>query len=187
MAPGPWLVRPTPRGLFRPRLFIPLPEPERQEDLMTAGLAAKLRQFDPDLPLERARTIPAAWYFDPEVYAAERRAVFGGTWQAAGRLDQVAGPGCYFTAGIAGEPVRVARAGAGVLRAFFNVCRPRAARVMNEPAGRATRFRCRYHGWTYDLAGRLRGTPEFDGVADFRREEQGLVEMDVDVWGPLVW
>jgi choline monooxygenase len=154
---------------------------------MTASLAAKLRQFDPDLPLERARTIPAAWYSDPEVYAAERRAVFGGTWQAAGRLDQVAGPGCFFTADIAGEPVLVARDGEGVLRAFFNVCRHRAAQVMNEPAGRATRFRCRYHGWTYDLAGRLRGTPEFDGVADFRREEQGLVDLEVDVWGPLVW
>jgi choline monooxygenase len=48
-------------------------------------------------------------------------------------------------------------------------------------------LRCRYHGWTYDLSGRLRGTPEFDGVADFCKDEQGLVELAVDTWGPGVW
>jgi choline monooxygenase len=59
--------------------------------------------------------------------------------------------------------------------------------VLEESCGRATRLRCRYHGWTYDLAGRLRGTPEFEGVEDFRREEQGLVGLAVEAWGPLVW
>src|SRR5262249_13806833 len=74
----------------------------------------------------------------------------------------------------------------GVLRAFANVCRHRAARVVCADEGRATRLRCRYHGWTYDLAGRLRGTPEFDGVADFRREDNGLAPLAVAAWGPLV-
>jgi choline monooxygenase len=154
---------------------------------MSAGLSAKLGAFDPTLPLERARTIPALWYFDPEVHEAERRSVFGGTWQAAGRADQVAGPGQFFTADVAGEPVLVVRDEKGTLRAFHNVCRHRAAQVINEPAGKVSRLRCRYHGWTYDLAGRLRGTPEFDGVADFRREDNGLAPLAVDVWGPLVF
>jgi choline monooxygenase len=154
---------------------------------MTPGLRHPLQAFDPELPLERARTIPASWYFDPEIYAAECRAVFGGTWQQVGRAEQVAEPGGFFTADLADEPILVVRDQAGVLRAFFNVCRHRAARVVNEPAGHLSRLRCRYHGWTYDLAGRLRGTPEFDGVADFSREDQGLVELAVATWGPLVW
>jgi choline monooxygenase len=154
---------------------------------MAASLTEKLDAFDPELPLERAHTIPGSWYFDPDISAAECRAVFGNTWLAAGRADQVAAPGSYLTAEIAGEPVLVARDGDGVLRAFYNVCRHRAARVMNEAAGQATRLRCRYHGWTYDLAGRLRGTPEFGGVADFRPEDHGLVPMPVDTWGPLVF
>ncbi len=154
---------------------------------MAGGWLDQLRRFDPGLPLARARTIPAAWYFDPEVYAAEVRAVFGGTWQAAGRLDQLAAAGSFATTEVAGEPLVLVRDGAGTLRAFFNVCRHRAARVVNEPCGRASRLRCRYHGWTYDLAGRLRGTPEFEGVADFCREDEGLAELDVDTWGPLAW
>ena len=75
------------------------------------------------------------------------------------------------------DPVLVVHGNDGVLRAFSNVCRHRAAQVMNEPCGQATRLRCRYHGWTYDLAGRLIGTPEFDGVANFRREDNGLVPL----------
>src|SRR5205807_7988772 len=75
---------------------------------------------------------------------------------------------------LAGEPILVVRDEQGVLRAFYNVCRHRAGRVAPEAAGRATRLRCRYHGWTYDLTGRLRGTPEFDGVADLDRKSTRL-------------
>ena len=79
------------------------------------------------------------------------------------------------------------RDGEGVLRAFYNVCRHRAAPVVTEASGKASRLRCRYHGWTYDLAGCLRGTPEFDGVLDFCREKQGLLTVAVAEWGPFVW
>lgn len=154
---------------------------------MSTGLPEKLALFNPSLPLERARTIPSLWYFDSEIYAAECRSIFGGTWQAAGRLDQVAEAGAFFTTEIAGEPILVLRDPERVLRAFFNVCRHRAAQVINEPQGKASRLRCRYHGWTYDLAGRLRGTPEFEGVADFQRNDHGLAPVAVDTWGSLVW
>jgi choline monooxygenase len=154
---------------------------------VSASLSETLALFDPTLPLERAHTIPSSWYLDPAIAAAERRAIFATTWQLAGRLDQLAEAGSFLTTDIAGEPIVVVRDQEGVRRAFYNVCRHRAARVLEEACGQVSRLRCRYHGWTYDLAGRLRGTPEFDGVADFRREEQGLVGLAADAWGPLVW
>jgi phenylpropionate dioxygenase-like ring-hydroxylating dioxygenase large terminal subunit len=153
---------------------------------MSKSLRQELARFDGSLPLERARTIPASWYFNPAIFEAERRAVFGGAWQVVGRTDQVAEAGSFLTADIAGEPILVVRDAEGVLRAFANVCRHRAAPLLCEAQGKVTRLRCRYHGWTYDLAGRLRGTPEFDGVADFCREEQGLAPLAVATWGPLV-
>ncbi len=153
---------------------------------MHRHLQDTLSQFDPDRPLERAATIPSSWYSDPEIFELERRAVFGDTWQMLGRADQVAEPESFFTVEFAGEPILVVRDEGGILRAFYNVCRHRAAQVINEPEGRVKKLRCRYHGWTYDLSGRLRGTPEFDGVADFRREDNGLVPLTVAAWGPLV-
>jgi choline monooxygenase len=154
---------------------------------MSSALDTLLARFDPTLPLERARTIPAAWYHDPEMALAERQRVFGNSWLLAGRADQVAVPGSFFTIDLAGEPIVVVRDTEGTLRAFHNVCRHRGARVACEEEGRATKLRCRYHGWTYDLAGRLRGTPEFDGVADFRREDNALPGVAVGVAGPFVW
>ena len=154
---------------------------------MFAGLSEKLFAFDDTLPLERARTIPSLWYFDADIAQAERCGVFGDTWQCVGRTAQVAEPGSFLTADVAGEPVLVVRDEQGTLRAFHNVCRHKAAQVINQLEGKATKLRCRYHGWTYDLAGRLRGTPEFDGVADFAKDSEGLVPMQVDVWGPLVF
>src|SRR5262249_43399830 len=44
-----------------------------------------------------------------------------------------------------------------------------------------------YHGWSYALDGHLIGTPEFEGVQDFRREEQVLPRFPVDTWSGLVF
>jgi choline monooxygenase len=145
-----------------------------------------LSAFDPELPLERARTIPASWYTDAGMAQAERERVFGRTWCVVGRAEQVAQPGSFLTAEVAGWPILVVQDQEGVLRGFLNVCRHRAAPLLTEPCGSVTKLRCRYHGWTYDLAGRLRGTPEFDGVADFRHEDNGLRQIAVETWGPLV-
>src|SRR5439155_1339595 len=123
--------------------------------VMPSNLADKLAAFDPTLPLAKAHTIPSLWYFDPEIHEAERRCVFGGSWQVAGRVDQVADPGSFFTIDLAGDPVLVLRDQQGVLRAFYNVCRHKAAQVINECEGTLTKLRCRYHGWTSGLAGAI--------------------------------
>ncbi len=143
--------------------------------------------FDPDLPLEKARTLPAECYHRADVFESERRHIFADSWQAVARADQLTQPGSFVTADVAGEPIVIVRDAGGVLRAFYNVCRHRAGRVAHECQGRTDRMRCRYHGWTYDLAGNLRGVPEFDGVLDFRREDNGLVPVHVAGWGPMVF
>ena len=154
---------------------------------MDTSLEELLAEFDSSLPLARARSLPSPWYRDPRIEALERRRVFGDSWQLVARSDQLEHPGDFVTADVAGEPLLVLRDDTGELRGFFNVCRHRAACVMTEPRGNARKLRCRYHGWTYDLRGQLRGLPEFEGVEDFRREDQGLVPVRVDRWGPLVF
>jgi choline monooxygenase len=58
---------------------------------------------------------------------------------------------------------------------------------MTAPCGKVDRLRCPYHGWTYDLAGRLRGVPEFEGVREFDREATGLVPLAVATWESFVF
>ena len=150
-------------------------------------LAEVIARFDDTAPLDRAWTIPGDWYTDLRVEALERRAVWSRTWQMVGRTAQVAGPGEFLTAEVAGEPIVVVRGNDGVLRGFFNVCRHHAAAVMTAPCGKVDRMRCPYHGWTYDLEGRLRGVPELEGVLDFQREQMGLVPLAVTTWESFVF
>jgi choline monooxygenase len=142
-------------------------------------------EYDPDLPLARASSLPPAWYVEPDALAREREELFFRTWQVVGRADQVASPGAYFTTELLGEPLLVVRGDDGTLRAFYNVCRHRAGPPASG-SGCARSFSCAYHGWTYGLDGSLRGTPEFAGVEGFDRTAASLVPVGVEVWGPLV-
>lgn len=137
--------------------------------------------------LAEAYTIPASWYIDPRIAELEKQAVFGRTWQAIGRRDQVAEPGTFFTIEPAGEPLVAARGADGVLRAFYNVCRHHAAAVVTEAQGRATNFRCPYHGWTYGTDGALKGMTDFDGVRNFDRGKNGLAPVRVAEWEKFVF
>jgi choline monooxygenase len=152
----------------------------------TRTLEEILAEYQP-APLAEAFTIPASWYTDARVAELERQAVFGRTWQVVARTDQVAEPGQYAAADVAGEPILVVRGQDAVLRAFFNVCRHHATAVAWEPSGQVTHFRCPYHGWTYGLDGALKGITEFEGVANFDRAANGLVPVRVATWEKFVW
>jgi choline monooxygenase len=154
---------------------------------MQRPLDVILGDFDASRPLAEASTIPGSWYTDLRIAELERRNIFSRTWQPVGRVDQVAEPGQYITAEVAGEPIVVVRGQDNVLRAFFNVCRHHAAAVMTEPCGRAERLRCPYHGWTYALDGKLKSMPMFEEVRNFDRDENSLVPVSVATWEKLVF
>jgi choline monooxygenase len=149
---------------------------------VTLSLKQIIDSYDPNAPLEQALTIPALWYADAAFYQLEMQSVFARSWQMVGRVEQVSKPGQYVTSEVNGEPIVVVRGGDNVLRGFFNVCRHHAAAVMTEPEGTATQLRCPYHGWTYSLAGELKGTPDFAGVCDFDRAANSLLPVEIGVW-----
>jgi choline monooxygenase len=150
-------------------------------------LAATLALYNDSAPLTEAFTIPAPWYIDPAIAERERTHVFGNSWQAVGRIDQVTNPGDFFTTELAGEPILIVRDAQGELRAFYNVCRHHAAAVAPAPCGHAQSFRCPYHGWNYGLDGTLKGMPEFAGVCNFRREDNGLVPITINTWENFIF
>lgn len=146
-----------------------------------------LASYDDKVPLSQASTIPALWYVDPRIAELEAQTVFSKSWQAIGRAEQVAKPGQFVTGTVAGEPLVAVRGADGTLRAFYNVCRHHAAKVVTEPCGSATLLHCPYHGWNYGLDGSLKGMPEFDGVLNFDRQQNGLVPVKVETWENFVF
>jgi choline monooxygenase len=132
------------------------------------------------------RTIPFDWYADPAVLRLERERIFRRAWQYAGRVDQVAEPGAFFTCDLGGVPVVVVRDEQGGLRGFLNVCRHRGSLVC-EGEGKRASLQCPYHAWTYGLDGALRAAPRSERVPGFEKESLGLRPVAVDAWGPFVF
>ncbi len=129
------------------------------------------------VPLEKAWTIPAAWYTDPAVLELEHEAVFSQSWQLVGSARSLARPGDYRVEDIARAPVLLVRGKDDKRRAFYNVCRHRAGPVA-AGQGNCKLLRCRYHGWVYQLDGRLHTAPEIGEIDDFDPADHGLVALE---------
>jgi len=133
------------------------------------------------------RNLEARYYFDPALHERERAAIFRTHWHMMGPVAQVAEPGQYVAAELAGDKLFVLRGRDGTLRAFRNVCPHRGARLLEEGAGRCDILRCPYHLWLFDETGRLRRTPWFGEDAAFRTEDWPLTPAAVEVWRGLVF
>src|ERR1700688_2776743 len=154
---------------------------------MQASIDQILSSYNDRAPLSEASPIPAPWYVDPRLAELERLNVFSKTWQLVARTDQLQKPGEFVSTRLAGEPVVVVRGSDSTLRAFYNVCRHHAAAVVTQPCGQVAMLQCPYHGWKYGLDGSLKGMPEFDGVQNFDRAQNGLVPIQVDTWECFVF
>jgi phenylpropionate dioxygenase-like ring-hydroxylating dioxygenase large terminal subunit len=72
-----------------------------------------------------------------------------------GHESQVAQPHDYLTGWIGRQPIVVMRAGDGQLGCFINSCPHKGARLALSARGNRRAHLCRYHGWSFDSAGRI--------------------------------
>jgi Rieske 2Fe-2S family protein len=106
-------------------------------------------------------TLGSADYVGQAVYDEEREKIWWGDWVTIGRSEEVANAGDFVVKDLAGESIFLVRNAEGELKGFYNVCSHRGTKFLDDDANGNTRkaFRCPYHAWTYDLNGRLIGTP----------------------------
>ena len=113
-------------------------------------------------PTADAKGLPGRAY-DAEFYRFEQRRLFPRTWCAVAFASHLPDPGDAVPVTLAGWPLIVVRGEDGTLRAFHNICRHRAMRVLEKPCKGRTTLSCPWHRWTYDLAGKLVATPRIGG------------------------
>ncbi len=141
--------------------------------------------FNPNLPLNEAKTPPASWYRSIYQDQQERRSVLASNWQMVAHLDELKDNGSFVSGCAGSEPWVITRDQEGQLHAFANVCRHNGTQVA-DGAGKQEQLVCPYHGWQYELNGRLAKAPRIGGVADFSRDKYSLKPLSLQVWGPLV-
>lgn len=150
--------------------------------------SANIEEAADDLrkPLNEARHIPGYFYTSREVYELEKERIFLKDWLAVGRVEEVEKPGDYMTLRVIDEPFVVVRGSDGELRAFMNRCAHRGVRVA-EGAGSTKEFTCPYHGWLYDLEGRLVGAPYMEQAIDFDKKNCRLKPLGLGVWAGWIF
>jgi Rieske 2Fe-2S family protein len=133
-------------------------------------------------------TLTGPDYRSQDVFELERETVFAHEWFYAARADEAPEPGDWVAVDVAGESVLLVRGAEGELRGFYNVCRHRGSRLCEAgTSGHAKRvFKCPYHAWSYDLDGRLVGTP-FVEQDELDRDDLTLWPVHVDVWQGFVF
>jgi carnitine monooxygenase subunit len=133
-------------------------------------------------------SLPGWIYRDADFLEAEKERVFATSWQVMCHLNDIPTAGDYHTLDFLGEPLVAVRGQDRGVKAFFNVCRHRAARLLDGGSGHcAGRIVCPYHAWTYDLGGRLTAVTHRKEFADFSLDQYGLKPVETEIYKGFVF
>src|SRR5687768_10859521 len=146
-------------------------------------------------PAEGVTRVPYWVYQDEEIYREEQKKIWlGDTWSYLCLEAELPQPKSFVTTFIGEMPVVVTRDAHGELHAWENRCAHRGALVCMQARGKAERFACIYHNWTYDHAGNLTNVAFRRGIAgkggmpaDAKPESQAPRKLRVASLGGLVF
>lgn len=137
-------------------------------------------------PVPHAPNVSAA-YFE-----REREKLFKRTWLLLCREEEVAHPGSYAVkqVPILETSVLLVRGDDGVVRAFHNSCRHRGNKMVmgaGEKTGESRGFMCGFHGWVYDLQGRLTHVVDEEDFFGIDKCSLNLKPIHCEIWRGFVF
>ena len=134
-----------------------------------------------------AKTLSQRYFVSPEIFAGEQKKIFSEQWVLVGHQNQIAKTGDYFISEVAGESLIVVRDKRGAIHAFYNVCRHRGSRLVENRNGHASAIQCPYHAWSYGGDGRLLGAPHMDDVPGFDKADYSLHPVHLALWEGFIF
>jgi carnitine monooxygenase subunit len=145
-----------------------------------------LRLDDNSDPLD-GWSLPGWVYYDADFFAKEMDCVIRPSWQIVCHVSDIEHSGDWHSFELLGESVIVVRGEDGQVRAFHNVCRHRASRLVDGSSGCAKKLVCPYHGWAYEIDGRLSGVPNRRDYAGLDRAALALNPVTMEIWQGFVF
>jgi Rieske 2Fe-2S family protein len=135
----------------------------------------------------RGHALARAFHVDSEIFEHELERIWRRSWLYAGPVAACSEPGQYFRFDLGDDSLIIVRDERRELHALHNTCRHRGMPVCGEQHGRATRWVCPYHQWSYRLDGELLGSGGMErelGGGDYNLRRAGIHELGglVFVW-----
>src|SRR5271165_1534661 len=148
--------------------------PDTQRELVADVLAMQSRRTT--TLADEVLRVPASNYTSEDHARSERERWFGDQPSVACLGADLPSVGSYVTLHVGGVPIVIVRGRDGVVHAFENICRHRAAPIARGCGQIGPNFACGFHGWTYSATdGRLIGQPKScDGFASVDPTTLGL-------------
>ena len=133
-----------------------------------------------DIPFER--------YTTRDFYELEMKSLWTKTWQWACREEHIPAPGDYYVYDIGKYSVLVVRTQSGDVRGYINSCLHRGTKLKPSASeGHTKELRCPFHGWSWDLDGKLKHLPcEWD-FQYLDQDKHQLPQVKVGIWGGFVF
>lgn len=146
-----------------------------------------MTEMSPPPAVEKPVVIPIEPFTSPEYARAEADRLWPRVWQAACRVEEMPEIGDYVTYDIGDESIIVVRTAADTISAYYNVCQHRGRRL-TKGCGHASQFYCRFHGWSWDIAGRNTFCLDREDWGEALTDENiALKTVRADTWGGWVW
>ncbi len=130
-------------------------------------------------------TLPRELYVSEEAHTFDTHVMLKSVWLYACTVAHVKNPGDYFVFELGMNSIIIVRGRDGEVRAFWNSCRHRGARICQEQRGRAPRLMCPYHQWTYGLDGALLAARSM--APGFDKKAHGLSPVALENIGGLIF
>ena len=132
-------------------------------------------------------SLPGWVYHDADFFAVEMERVIRPSWQVVCHVSDIPNAGDWHSLELLGESVVVMRGDDANVRAFHNVCRHRASRLVDRAQGCAKKLVCPYHGWTYEKDGRLSGVPNKADYSGLDMASLGLIPVQSEIWQGFIF
>ena len=150
------------------------------------------RWFRDHPELGKPGEIPTGPMMSEEYYQRERKLLWPHVWLMVGRVEEIPEAGQFFIKDIptCDATLIVVRGRDGKIRSFHNVCTHRGAAICWEKSGekgKVNAFACPYHGFTFDLEGKLSWVPDEENFYDLKKEELGLKSVLTDIWEGFIF
>jgi phenylpropionate dioxygenase-like ring-hydroxylating dioxygenase large terminal subunit len=134
--------------------------------------------------------LPIAPFVSGRYFELEKERIFKRVWLNVGRIDDCPNPGDYFVRDVAvcDSSILIAHGKDGVIRAFYNVCSHRGNKLVWDERGKTKNYiSCGFHGWTYDLEGRLRSIMDESNFAELDKGCLGLTPLPTETWKGFIF
>lgn len=138
---------------------------------------------------ENYNEVPKEVFVRQDIYELELKRIFyGPEWHVLGHEAEIPNQGDFKTISLAEVPLLMTRGKDDAIRVFYNSCSHRGTQLETAPSGKATRFQCPYHRWTFSNHGELTGCPQSEGFTPgFQKSDFPLSQPRYEIFAGIIF